>query len=375
MSKQSYPIVNNIELASLIRNNMFAILEGIENKSLIINEDINKMGGELLNYNEKDLKKKNLDYFSSLPGQKIIIVDNTFTTNNTGEISFLEFLKNFKYTWYCRFFRLNTTDNKYYHISGQEKNDKPETRNKRRDSALFLDEYNNPIIFLFKNTSTPIIVYFKFNTIEIPVLSFYLYKMINDNSKLDEFSNFILESFNKYSFTNIKENFKDENYMNELYELSSSIFSLNNFFSKLTLLLDIISKHKYVVDKSKENNILQKKVKLLEENKDSLKSLNEKLEETVKIVTNSYNNKTLEYNSLHKDFLSLENNNILLSKKSLLDKEKKRKLRKCNALYFLVLSLLILSLFFIDYVIQPNKEEILEKCKLFLSDSVNLLEL
>jgi hypothetical protein len=369
-NKQEYPLINNIEIASLIRTNMLAIVEGIENKVISVNNGINKMGEELFNYNKSDIQEKNLDYFSGLPGQKITIVNDIF---NTTEMSFLDFLKNFKYTWYSKFYRL--IDGKFQKISEIEKNDKPETRNKKKDSALFLDEYNNPILFLFQSSSTPLILYFKFNTIEIPILAYYLYNMINDDSILDNFSNYVLESVNKYPFTNIKESFKNENYKNELFEISSHIFSLNQFFSKMTQLLDIISRHKDVVDKSKENNRLQKKIKLLEENKDSYKFLNLKLEENSKSLLNDFNKKVLDYNLMQKNQLKLENNYLISFKQIVKDKKRKSFLKKCNAIYFLILSLMILILFFVDYVIQPNKEEIFEKCKIFLLDTFYKVEL
>ena len=370
MKSQEYPLVNNVELASLIRTNMLGILEGIENKSISINKDINKLGQNIFNYNKSDLLEKNLEYFSGLPGQKILIVNNLYEVE---EISFLEFLKTFKYTWYCKFFRYDKES--IFELSKEERNLKPETRNKVKDNAIFIDVCNNPILFIFKPSCQSLIIYLKLNTVEYPELSYYLYNIIRDNNILDNFTKSICETLKKYSFTNIIESFRNKTYTNELMTILENIYSLNEYFSKMTLLLDIITKHKNVVDKSKENNLLVKKNKLLEETCNSYQNLNMKLDSNFKMLSNNFNKKVLDYNNLQKDNLELENKYLLLLKSKKLDKIKKRKLRNCNALYFSVLLLLLIILFFLDYVLKPNKEEILEKCKVFLLNSFSQTEL
>jgi hypothetical protein len=369
-NKQNYPSINNMELAGIIRTNMLVILDGIVNRSISINDGIDKLGDQLFNYNKSDIQEKNLDYFSGLPGQKITIVDHSFSTT---EIEFLDFLKTFKFTWYSTFYRLK--DNKFQRISDVDINKKPDTRSKKKDSALFLDQNCNPIIFIFQVGAVPLILYFRFNSVEIPTLAYYLYKVINDENVIDGFSDYILDSLNKYPFTSIKESFKNENYKNELFQISEKLFSLNSFFSKMTQLLDIISQHKDVVDKSKQNNLLQKKVRLLTENKDSFEALNSRLDSTLQKISNSYEQKKIDYNLLQKNQLELENKYSISINQIVKDKKRKRFLRKCNTFYFLILFLMVLLLFFVDYVIQPNKEEIFEKCKIFLLDTFYKVEL
>lgn len=370
-NNQVYSTASNIQIANLIRTNMLAILEDLQNKSIDINTDIDTMGQQIFDYNEEDIKEKtNIDYFSGLPGQTITIVDSVFNVTN---MSFIDFLKTFKYTWYSRYYRL--VNGKYESISESEKNAKPETRTKKRDSAIFLDQYNNPIVFIFKPQFAPILLYFKFGNIEIPKLAIHLYKIINDDSILDSFSKYILESLNKYSYTSIKDSFQNKNYQNHLFDISTQLFSLNEFFCKMTVLLNIVSQHKDVVDKSKQNNLLQKKVRLLTENKDSFEALNSKLDMTLQTVSNSYEQKKLDFNLLQKNHLELENHFDILVRKSKKDTERKRFLRNCNAFYFLIMFLMVLVLFFIDHVIQPNKEDILKKCTTFLLDTFYKVEL
>ena len=135
-NKQNYPSINNMELAGIIRTNMLVILDGIVNRSISINDGIDKLGDQLFNYNKSDIQEKNLDYFSGLPGQKITIVDHSFSTT---EIEFLDFLKTFKFTWYSTFYRLK--DKKFQRISDVDINKKPDTRSKKKDSALWLVEF------------------------------------------------------------------------------------------------------------------------------------------------------------------------------------------------------------------------------------------
>ena len=103
-------------------------------------------------------------------------------------------------------------------------------RNSRRnDSALFLDQNCNPIIFIFQVGAVPLILYFRFNSVEIPTLAYYLYKVINDENVIDGFSDYILDSLNKYPFTSIKESFKNMKSNEFVFSIMDEIFVSTNY--------------------------------------------------------------------------------------------------------------------------------------------------
>ena len=296
MEEQEYVIVNHLDLDNSIRENLSNLLKSVKENTVSVNKGIDNIGKQILDYFD-EFDEKDYDYFTGLPGQKISIIDNTFCVTNE---NYIDFLKTHKYFWFSVYYSDLQKDN-IQRLSDKKVNKKPLTRTSKKSNAIFLDQYNNPIIFV--NTyDLSRIFYFKLNVIEFPKIVFNLRHVLAGDSLLDDLAKKIILTATKYPYSNIKENFKDGVYISELNECFKKLNDLNNYFSKMKMLLDVVEQHKSVVDKSNELNALIKRYRLLESNYITLKDnhkTDQELLKTLRIELNTSKNKINKFQEYH----------------------------------------------------------------------------
>jgi hypothetical protein len=386
-NRQEHTILNSQKLSTKI----YSLLEETGGITVKINSDINEIGKQLLNYKPDDFiikKEIELEYFTSLPGQKIIVIDNT---NSYKSCSFLNWLKYYKFSWYSSFYSFkeeynNSGTDKRFDLKKLEMSDlnkKPSTRTKIKENAIFLDQYNNPVIFISRPSLNPIILYFKINNIEFSKLSFYFCNRLMNYNLIDEFIKLIFLNVNSFPGSNIVDALKSEPFREELNQTLIKLLEVTRFLNELTILMNVISKHSKVVDVNNKYNNLIKKHRLLEESSEhTIKSL-KKIETDYSELDTKYENLlknnndalklTFKFQEYHKN-ASKEN---LELKKELVSYKKDLKdlkhFKLCNTWYFMILFVLVCGLFFLDFVLQPNKVEIYDRVSFYVMHKLDEL--
>ena len=381
-NRQEYNLLNQKNLLKKI----YSLLDETHGINIKINNNINELGQKLLNIDptnckiEKDIE---IEYFTSLPGQKILVIDNK---NNCKNYNFLDWLKYYKFSWYCTFFSFDKETNSFdtdntcnlKKIQSSELNKKPSTRSKIKSNAIFLDQYNNPVIFIYRQSLNPKILYFKINNIEFSELSFnFCYKIIN-SSIVDKFFKQILTNVNSFNGSNIADALKEDQFKTELSRNLINLSEVTTFLHDFKILLDVVSKHYKVVNVSNKYNNLIKKHKLLEETlekdiknfkkiENDYNELDRKYENLLK-SNNEALNLNLKMQKYHSD-TSKENLNL---KKEIISYEKNIKsLRSCNTLYFMFLFMIIITLLILDLVLKPNKVELYNRVLNYMFYKIN----
>lgn len=376
-NRQEHTILNPQKLSKKI----YSLLEETRGITVKINSNIDELGKQLLNIKPDDFiikKDIELEYFTSLPGQKILVIDNT---NSYKSYQFLDWLKYYKFSWYSSFYSFkeesnNSGTDKRFDLKKLEMSDlnkKPSTRTKIKENAIFLDQYNNPVIFIFRQTSNPTILYFKINNIEFSKLLFYFCNKVMNYSLVDEFIKLIFLNVNSFPGSNIVDALKSEPFREELNKKLIKLLEVTRFLNELTILTNVISKHSKVVDVNNRYNNLLKKHKLLEESSENIKTMHTKIETDYHELDQKYetslrnNNESLKLNlkiqKYHND-ASKENLNL---KKKIASYEKDIKtLKSCNTYYFMLLFTVMFALMFLDLVLKPNKLEIYNRVVNFI---------
>lgn len=361
MEEQEYVIVDHLDLDNTIRENLSNLLKSVKKNTVSVNKGIDNIGKQILDdFDEFD--EKDFNYFTGLPGEKITIIDSTFCITKE---EFIDFLKTHKYSWYCVYYSDFQKDN-IHKLSSEDVNKKPLTRNSKKSNAIFLDQYNNPIIFVnTPNSSNSKIFYFKLNVIEFPKIVFNLRNVFVADISLQSLAKKIIISVIKYPYTNIKESFSDSNNLCELGFLEV-LEQLNYHFSKLKMLLDVVEQHKNVVDKSNELNSLIKRYKLLESNYLLIRLNNENNENELKNLKKKLDDvqdKNIKYKQYHS---ATSKENLELKKKYKLLLQNHRKLKKtnkntnmCNVFYFIIILVLVGLMLILDIIYKPDKLQIL----------------
>lgn len=382
-NRQEHTILNPQKLSKKI----YSLLEETRGITVKINSNIDELGKQLLNIKPDDFiikKEIELEYFTSLPGQKILVIDNT---NSYKSYQFLDWLKYYKFSWYSSFYSFeeyNTsgTDKKFNFkkLEMSDLNKKPSTRTKIKENAIFLDQYNNPVIFISRPSLNPIILYFKINNIEFSKLSFYFCNRLMNYNLIDEFIKLIFLNVNSFPGSNIVDALKSEPFREELNKTLIKLLEVTRFLNELTILMNIISKHSKVVDVSNRYNNLIKKHKLLEETSEHTIKSFKKIETDYSELDTKYENLlknnndalklTFKFQEYHKN---ASKENLELKKELVSYKKDLKQFKSCNAWYFMILFVLICGLVFLDFVLQPNKAEIYDRVLFYVMHKLDEL--
>ena len=371
MEKQEYTIVNHLDIENSIRENLSNLLKSVQENTISVNKGIDNIGKQILDtFDEFD--EKDYDYFTGLPGEKISVIDNTFCVTNE---EYIDFLKTHKFIWYSVYYSDLQKDN-IQRLSNKEANKKPLTRNSKKSNAIFLDQYSNPIIFVnTANHSNSLIFYFKLNVIEFPKIVFNLRNVLIGDNLIHDLAKKIILSVTKYPYSNIKENLKNDIYLNELKDCFKKLNDLNYYFSKMKMLLDVVEQHKNVVDKSNELNALIKRYRLLEANYITLKDNHKtdlELLTNLRLKNNDNKKKINKFQEFHNN---TSKENLELKKRVKKLRRSKNSLSNWNLIYLMLLLITGTILLLLDLTYSPNKEHVFNKVSEYLIYKFNNLEL
>lgn len=392
MEKQEYTIIDHLDLDNTIRENLSNLLKSVKENTVSVNKGIDNIARQILDtFDEFD--EKDYNYFTGLPGQKISIIDNTFSVTNE---DYIDFLKTHKYVWFSAFYSDLQKDNikklAEYIPQGKKPVTRSSIRMKDMNNAIFFDQYNNPIIFVkLRNGHTPStrhtqlypwIFYFKVNAIEFPKTLFNLRNVLIGNRLLDDLAKQIMLSVIFIDFCNFSITFDLEKHnpnvherQLELNDCFTKIENLNYCFSKLKMLLDVVEQHKSIVDKSNELNALIKRYRLLESNYITLKDnhkTDQELLTNFKVEINDNKKKINKFQEFHTNTIK---ENLELKKRVKKLRRSKNSLSNWNIIYLMLLLVTGTIILLLDLTYSPNKEHVFNKVSEYIIYKLNNLEL